>query len=137
MKHTLALLLLLPSLALAQQRVAVSLTETQILTRAAPTLSTEGAGLTEARGLRVSVCAATGQTLSGAGTLKAWYLNPSGLWNRNSALDLSIPATASGIRCWAFPDMAVLVRTGRALFATDSVTVSGGTTVIVRIDVGL
>jgi hypothetical protein len=128
------LLTLLAAPAFAQ-RVAVSVTETQDLTRAAPTTAAEGQALSAAKGLRVTVCAAAGQTLSGAGTLRAWYYGA--VWGRNSALDQAVPAAAAGVRCWTFPDLQVHVRAGRVLFAADSVTVSGGTTVTVRYDIGV
>lgn len=117
--------------------------ETQALTRAAPTLSSEGMGLGQVgnlpavRGVRVSVCAASGQTLSGAGTLRAWvYHADAALWMRNVSLDLKVDATA--VRCQAFPDLVSGARLEhRVLWAADGITVSGGTTVEVRIDADL
>jgi hypothetical protein len=112
--------------------------ENQALTRDAPTLVTEGMSLTDAngnpvRGFMVSVCAASAQTLSGAGYLRAWVYHPdAALWMRNLSLDLAVTAT---VRCQAFPDLRTgYLRDRRVLFATDAVTVSGGTTVTVRID---
>ncbi|MFL5344362.1 MAG: hypothetical protein ACJ8AT_06200 [Hyalangium sp.] len=86
------------------------------------------------RGFFVSVCAASAQTLSGAGLLRAWVYHPDAAsWMRNPDLDLSV--TASGVRCQAFPDLRTGYLQGRrVLFAADSLTVSGGTTVTVRID---
>jgi hypothetical protein len=114
-------------------------TESQALTRAAPTLSTEGVSMSQITAFRVSVCATTGNTLSGSGTLKAYLYNPAvGLWMRNPSLDVAV--TNSGERCQVFPDFTVtsIAVTGsapyRTLFATSAVTVSGGTTVDVRID---
>ena len=134
MPATAALLLALLS---GQARTAVTVTEAQALSRAAPTLSTEGVSLGSARGLRVTLCAASGQTLSGAGALRAYY-SPSGtIWSRNSGLDLAVPGDAAGKACWTFPDVEVLVRTGRVLFAADGVTVSGGTTVTLYTAIGL
>lgn len=136
--RTLFLLLLLsavPALATPERY----LYETQSLTRSDPSSATDGMSLVAAsgrpvRGFMVSVCAASGQTLSGGGYLRAWVYHPdAALWMRNPQLDLQV--SLSGKRCQAFPDL----RTGylqdrRVLFATESVTVSGGTTVTVRID---
>jgi hypothetical protein len=136
--HRVALLLLLcalPALATPPRY----LYESQDLTRADPTLSSEGMSLeapggSPVRGFMVSVCAESGETLSGGGHLRAWLYHPdAGLWMRNPDLDLEV--SASSVRCRVWPDL----RTGylgarRMLFASDAVTVSGGTTVMVRID---
>src|SRR4051812_46307439 len=77
--------------------------ESQSLTRGAPTLATEGMSLVGVKGFRVSICAQSGQTLSGAGSLRAYlYHSDAALWMRNPSLDLSV--TAAGVRCQAFPD---------------------------------
>lgn len=110
---------------------------------AAPTAaSTGGFDLTEVTGFRVSVCAESGQTLSGAGTIAAYLKNNiTGLIERNPGLDLAITVTGTSCagaacRCQVFPDMQV---TGSDLGGTyfprpSGVTVSGGTTVTVRVD---
>lgn len=114
-------------------------TESQALTRAAPSTSSEGISMSQVTGFKLSVCATTGNTLSGAGSLKAYLYNPvAALWMRNPALDVNV--TATGERCQVFPDFTVSAPaiTGgdpyRALWGTSSVTVSAGTTVDVRID---
>lgn len=111
--------------------------ESQALTRAAPNATTHGFPLDNARAVRVTLCAASGMTLSGAGTLESWYLKPGGLatdWSLGN-VTLTVPAGAAGKRCTTFPDAEVYVRAGRGLWATKAVTVSGGTTVEVAIDV--
>ncbi|HYI01364.1 hypothetical protein [Hyalangium sp.] len=133
----LLLLLALPALA-APPRY---LYEEQDLTESAPTLSTDGMSLTSdggypVRGFMVSVCAGSGQTLTGGssgGRLRAWVYHPdAALWMRNPDLDLSVTAT---VRCQAWPDLrAGYLQSRRVLFAADSILVSGGTTVTVRID---
>lgn len=108
--------------------------ESQSTTRDAPTLATEGMGLHGVTGFRVSICAESGQTLSGTGNLRAYlYHTDAALWMRNPDLDLAVDA--SSVRCQAFPDMTTGTTVGhRVLFAADTVGVSGGTTVTVRID---
>jgi hypothetical protein len=70
-----------------------------------------------------------GQTLSGAGTLRAWYYDFTiGAWARNPDLDKNV--TLSGQRRQVFSDVSTLVRTGCVLYAADSVTVSGGTVTV-------
>lgn len=130
---SLSLFVGLPAEADIPATIARGFEESQALTRAAPSAATEGMLLTRVAGYRVSICAASGQTLSGAGSLQAYYFDPAReVWIRNPTLDRSV--TVSGSRCQAFPDATTLVRFGRVLYATSSVTVSGGTTVTVRID---
>lgn len=96
-------------------------------TRADPTLSTEGMNLAGISGYRLKVCAAVGQTLTGAGTMKAWtYDADEGVWTRGKDLDQSV--TESTKRCQTFPDFITGVRGDRVLFAASGVTVSGGAT---------
>lgn len=110
---------------------------TQNLTGSAPTLSTDGFPVTDNKGIRVTVVAASGQSLSGGGTLQAYYYQPTaGAWFRDEDLDLTIPADASGQAGWTFGDMQVAVPVGRAMWVTNGVTVSGGTTVKTYFDVG-
>lgn len=114
-----------------------SAAETQALTRAAPgvmeftpSASLKLLGLS---GFRVTVCAESGQTLSGAGTLSIYMLDElSGLVTRNPGLDMSV--TASGNRCQTFPDLVVAGSRGDGwmIAAATGITVSGGTTVTVR-----
>jgi hypothetical protein len=85
----------------------------------------------------VSVCAASGQTLSGAGTLAAYlYDRQRGKVKRNPSLDQTITVTStscggSACRCQVFPvQEASGVPDGDTLiYAANGVTVSGGTTV--------
>lgn len=109
--------------------------ETQALTRspATPANATDGLLLDGVKYARISVCTASGQTLT-AGTLRAWYYNPDrALWTRNVDGDLTISVTAATQRCQTFPDKETGVSVGRLLYACDSVTVSSGTTCSVDI----
>lgn len=107
---------------------------TQTATGGAPTLGNVGMGLDGVEGYRVSVCAESGQTLSGTGTLRAYgYHSDAGLWMRVPAIDLTV--SASGVRCMMFPDIKPGVNSNhRVYFATDTVAISGGTNLDVRID---
>lgn len=116
-----------------------SWTETQALTRAVANPNsdavpaTSGMDLAGVYGFEVTVSAASGQTLTG-GTLFCWKWNPKlGRWVRNKDLDLVIPASI-GIRDVTWGQLRTLAPIGRVLYATSAVTVSGGTTVDVRID---
>ncbi len=125
----------LSTVALAVSAPAASFYETTILTRAAPTLVTEGMSIHGVPGYRVSVCAESGQTLSGTGYLRAYAWHPvAALWMRNPSLDYTVSATAT--RCQVFPDLQVAAQPEgwRVLFAADTIAVSGGTTVTTRID---
>lgn len=107
--------------------------ETQALTRAAPTAATEGASLAGATGYRVTVSAPSGQTITG-GSILCYTYNPTlKRWARcKSAFDITL---LTGVRDSPSEEFKVAVGGGRVLFATDSVTLSGGTTVVVTIDV--
>ncbi len=102
--------------------------------RTAPsTDATEGLSLDRVVAYQVTVCAETGRTLSGAGTLDAYWYNPTLLkWVKNPGLALSV--TASAVRCMTFPQSTVGSPQGRVLYAANGVTISGGTTVDVRVD---
>lgn len=116
----------------AVSRTDRAVTEVQLLTRAAPTLATEGLDLSAVKGLRVCVSAASAQTLSGGGNLRAYYYDATlARWARNNDLDVAVDLASARDQC--FPDFAVPVQFGRALWAADSVTVSGGTTVSVYV----
>lgn len=139
MRKLIAVAVLVPLVALATVTNRLW-SEDQILTRAAPSAVTDGMFLKDVVGYRLTVCAASGQTLSGAGALRAWYYSyESGVWGRNPTLDQTITVTATSCagaacRCQTFPDFEVVANQGgRVLFATDAVTVSGGTTATVRI----
>lgn len=118
--------------------ISVTFTETQALTRAEPFQASDGFSLTGFKGLRVTLCAASGQTLSGSGTLRARYLSPKAgsRWAKGGGRDLVIPSAAAGASCWTFDDMDITVDSGRALWIADGVTASGGSTCILYVDLG-
>jgi hypothetical protein len=88
----------------------------------APTLSTEGVSLKNVGGVVVTVCAASGATLSGAGTLTAYVWNEATLtWALNS--DLNLSPTTTG-RCQSFPVFWVGDNHGRIAWVTTGVTAS-------------
>jgi hypothetical protein len=108
--------------------------ESQLLTRAAPTLATEGQALKDLSSVTVIVEANTSQTLSGAGSLLAYIYDASpgapAAWVRMPAMDLSV--STSGVQRMAFPAVTVTgARNARLLYAASGVTVSSGTTVTV------
>lgn len=109
-----------------------SWSESQALSRAAPTTSsTDGIALKGVVGYRLSVCAATSQAITG-GSIIFWVQDADGLWGDNPTLKQTL--TSTGQRCQVVGgDWEPLVRGGRFLPATSSVTVSGGTTVTVKL----
>lgn len=111
--------------------------EVQATTRAAPSVSClaatspEGMDWRYVRGFYVQLAADSGQTLSGAGNLRAWrYDFTVAAWVRVPELDLAIPAGAAGLRRYAWGERATYARTGCVLYAADGVTVSGGTVTV-------
>lgn len=127
----------------------VQATESQLLTRAAPTAAsftvtlqsdptTKGVSLLLNRisGFRVMLAAEAGATLSGGGNLRCWMLDAAtGNVCRNPGLDLAIPAAIAGVRFLVFPDQLVVVNDGsRLMYANDTVTASAGTNAVVSIN---
>lgn len=140
MKKLTALLLLLPTLALAgppdffARREA---TESQALTRSAPSTATEGVGLNEAVAVMVALDAGSGKTLT-AGNLDAWLYDKwdgtNFAWSKFPSRNLPIPAGCAGQRYCVIEALTVdgPRYAQRILFATNGVTVSSGTTVTVN-----
>ena len=95
----------------------------------APTSSSDGVSLVKSEGLRVMVCAPSGDTVDG-GSLQAWYYDNSFAgWVRTPELDLTVPL-APNQRCINFGDLQPLVKEGRALWKPVNVQhLSGGSAV--------
>lgn len=93
---------------------------------AAPTLATDGQPLADLDGLTVQVAAASGVTLSGAGTLQCYVYDPSvALWARAPEFDLSV--STSGVRTLGFRGFEVVAaRNGRVKWVPNAVTFSAG-----------
>jgi hypothetical protein len=115
-------------------------------TRAAPTTASVSVGLRmeDVMGYRVTLCAESGQTLSGAGEVHAYWLDDNtGLVTRTEEADeiVSVGATScsgSACRCQTFLSRPNTVQMGGVLwYTTSGVTVSGGTTATVRVSARL
>lgn len=102
----------------------------------APTLATEGVSLEFVKNWRVIVSADSGQTLAGAGTLQAYHYNPTTGWARNPDLDLTISVTASTYRSQVFSDVLVGPPMGRLRYVPSGITLSSGSNVNVRYEMG-
>lgn len=108
------------------------------LSAAAPSAATDGIPLTGLKSVQITVSADSGQTLSGAGTIRVYlYDSTLGRWARCPELDMSV-STAS-VRDLAFAALSMDgERSGaRAAFVPNSVTVSSGTTVRVHVFGGI
>lgn len=95
-------------------------------------------------GYRVTICAANGNTLSGAGTIPVYYFPDAagslGKWSRNPGLDetIAVGATScngSPCQCETFADHAAAVPGGFIYLAPNGITLSAGTTVTVSVEV--
>ena len=134
MKRFAILALLAPALALAQPlapiRIAVgpSAATTQTANSAAgnePALAADGLNIQGLSACRVVLSAASGQTLSGAGTLRFWYYDTSlARWILNQ--DVTIPVTTSSRRDMVSQDYQILISAGRVYVEADTVTSSSG-----------
>lgn len=133
MKKILALVLLVPSLAFAAAGTwapiaGLSRSTSFLCTQAgvtcdAPTTSANGTNLANVSAVAVTVCAASGQTLSGGGSLQAYlYDATTQVWARAPDLDLS--TTVASVRCLTFPAMYVPGSAGRIAWVTNAVTAS-------------
>jgi hypothetical protein len=88
-----------------------------------------GATISDAMGYHVVVEADSGQTLSGAGALRAYVWNPfSGVWGRAPALDLA--TTTASVRGLALGNLAIFAPRGRIAFVPNGVTLSSGSLTI-------
>lgn len=151
MRRTLLLfsVLVLPALALAG--VVRYNTETYTLASAAcptgsPGTDTDGdlpgISLDNLRGFKVRVCPESGQTITGAGTLKTCVYSPSPYGNNTWALspeltwDMTGKTSTSNNRCLEFSHLQTIIALpGERVVVYPSTTfgVSGGTTVTIRI----
>lgn len=125
-------LLVLPSLALATctWTQTTGLTEgTVVCTSAnesAPTLATQGWQVNVCpKGITLFICADSGQTLSGSGSVKVYLYNPTAaLWGETP--DLALSPTVASARCQGFSGIWTVVNTGRFAAVPVSVGVSSG-----------
>lgn len=101
----------------------------------APSASTDGRSIAQARSISVRLCAASGQTLSGGGTLDVYgWDEDDELWAVSPSLAITVPASASGARCAiVMADAEVLVAFGRVAVVPNAVTISGGASLGVKI----
>ncbi len=98
---------------------------TSPVTGAAPTLAADGQLLADLDAITVQVAAASGVTLSGAGTLQCYVYDPVvALWARMPAFDQSVTGTT---RIMAFPAYEVIAPRGaRIKWVPSGVTFSAG-----------
>lgn len=108
----------------ATQNAASACTQTAGATNK-PTSATPGIDLANACAVRVTVSAASGQTLSGAGTIRFHLRTVSlGRYAENRVVTRSV--TTSGSRDHLIDDLWVGVGYGKIYVEADSVTVSSG-----------
>lgn len=138
-----------PAIADIARSFSVTTTSTSPFSGTAPTTTTcaQARTGTDATGLRLDECkayyvcvvAAAAQTLSGGGTISAYFEDPieaanagAGAWARNDGADETIGSAASGKLRYCFPQRKVEQGTpGCGFWAPSGVTTSGGTTVTV------
>lgn len=86
-------------------------------------------------GIVLSIYPNPGQTLSGSGSLNCWVYNPfQAFWTRCPGLDVDLSDSTS-MQAYTVPTFFNTSRLGMLInWLTSSVTVSGGTDVLVRID---
>lgn len=96
-------------------------------TRAAPTAITDGMDITGCTGFRIIISAASGQTLSGAGSVRIFLWSISlARWVHNSTLDYDLSFTAALWRDDVTTDFPCCVGFGRVFPQAVAPTSSGG-----------
>lgn len=97
-------------------------------TGSAPSANTDGATLAQMRAIAIRLCAASGQTLSGAGTLEVYFMDEvDELWSIVPELELTVDASAASKRCtMVLSDREMPLGTGRVAVVPSAVTLSGG-----------
>lgn len=93
-----------------------------------PTASTPGMRMSGVCAVRIVVSADSGQTLSGAGTMKFHYSGPrlGGRYAENVRVTIPVPAAAASKRDVVLDDVQIMVGYGKLYVEAESVTVSGG-----------
>ena len=95
-----------------------------------PTSTMDGMLLGGVSKYRLTVCAASGQTLSGAGTMQSFtFSTAEGVWDRGNS-DANVTTTQ---RSQSF-DFVVGLRFDRVRYVANAVTVSGGATLDVLLE---
>jgi hypothetical protein len=118
-------------------------TETQALTRAAPTLSTEGVAMNEAVSVTAVLDAGSGKTLSGAGSVDLYLYDKwdgtNFSWAKFPNRAMTIPGGCATQRFCVIDAYTVdgPRSSQRLLFAATGVTVSSGTNVMVIANVNV
>jgi hypothetical protein len=92
----------------------------------APSAATDGFDFSQClKGVSLFICADSGQTLSGSGTVKLYQRHPiAALWGEIP--DLNVSPTVSSVRCQGFPGIWSVVAQGRLAVQPVSVGVSSG-----------
>lgn len=119
----------------AQSTVGPSGSTTQEASHASnnqPVAATDGVSLEGVSGVRIIVSAEATRTLSGGGELVFWNYSTSRSRWVEGATGYTIDRT--GKRDLQFPDRVVTVKEGRLYVEARSVTVSGGTSVVVQVE---
>lgn len=110
-----------------QRRAKYQLDSTSPIPTAPGTPDEQALGLDSVRSLRIGLQAPPGQTLTGSGNLRAYFLDSqagAACWGRNPDLDVSLTA-AAGEPCIWLPDVAVLISAGRFHVRTEGVGFTG------------
>ena len=106
-----------------------------VATASDPSGTALGIDIGRTTGFRLTICAASGQTLSGGGEVKIWLYNSQAtLWADNPSLKRSV---TSSKRCEAFPDFdssKIPINSSRVYAQPNGVSVSGGASVTVYYD---
>jgi hypothetical protein len=97
-------------------------------TGAAPNATTDGATLAQMRSISIRLCADSGQTLSGGGTLDVYAMDEAdGLWSLVPELEITIDASVASDRCAiVLSDRDTPLGWGRVSVVPNAVTLSSG-----------
>lgn len=102
-------------------------------TGSAPNATTDGATLAQLRAMSIRLCADSGQTLSGAGTLDVYSMDEAdSIWSIVPDLEITLDAKVNGKRCAVvLSDRETPLGTNRVAVVPNAVTLSGGNLTII------
>jgi hypothetical protein len=109
----------------------------QVGTDTAPTLSSDGQGLTGVGGFDLFVICDAGKTFTSIGTLAGYRYDALAGWAPSADLNLSLPSDAIGLAAWAFTGFVVQNPRGAIAHVCTGIGLTGGGLTLIYVCTGL